>query len=387
MIYKISQLKLQCTNNTRHVQGCSFCIFTIPCHCALITNEDHFSSHVSSCNDKPTNFTKLHPVNLALLQHFFDESRLSHILGNTTFSNPVNIFLPNFTIYKNKMDHIVASDQRSHLSLKKMAARVKQQNIIYSSLAESMLDGEIKIDDNYWSLTNNIISIIAITTTFVNAILIFWLFYKFRILAAAIILYKPVKTAPTTTLMFEYVPATTPIPNYWINTLSDNLKWDHGIFVLVLIILILLIVLLYKRISCRNMHTTLCLQISDGFQCVMIPIMHLPLCPRYWEINYPNIIDNIKINGRFNPKLSVYWPDFIVRNLNTAQIQSIPSILKLTIFQAWTLKSILKHPFDAYVILVHHNIQHPLKNHRIITSSPQQTPRSNNFNLPPNLYT
>jgi hypothetical protein len=26
-----------------------------------------------------------------------------------------------------------------------------QQNIIYSSLAESMLDGEIKIDDNYWS--------------------------------------------------------------------------------------------------------------------------------------------------------------------------------------------------------------------------------------------
>jgi hypothetical protein len=44
-----------------------------------------------------------------------------------------------------------------------MAARVKQQNIIYSSLAESMLDGKIKIDDNYWSLTNNIISIVAIS--------------------------------------------------------------------------------------------------------------------------------------------------------------------------------------------------------------------------------
>jgi hypothetical protein len=52
---------MQCTNNTKNVQGCSFCIFTIPCHCALITNEDHFASHGSSCNDKPTNFTKLHP--------------------------------------------------------------------------------------------------------------------------------------------------------------------------------------------------------------------------------------------------------------------------------------------------------------------------------------
>ena len=68
-----------------------------------------------------------------------------------------------------------------------MATRVKQkQNVIYSSLAESMLDGEIKLDDNSWSLTNNIISIVAITTTIVNAILIFWLFDKFRILAAAI---------------------------------------------------------------------------------------------------------------------------------------------------------------------------------------------------------
>jgi hypothetical protein len=75
---------MQCTNNTKNVQGCSFCIFTIPCHCALITNEDHFASHGSSCNDKPTNFTKLHPYNLTLLQHiFFYESRLSHILGDT----------------------------------------------------------------------------------------------------------------------------------------------------------------------------------------------------------------------------------------------------------------------------------------------------------------
>jgi len=40
-----------------------------------------------------------------------------------------------------------------------MVTRVKQQNVIYSSLAESMLDGEIKIDDNSWSLTNNFISI------------------------------------------------------------------------------------------------------------------------------------------------------------------------------------------------------------------------------------
>jgi len=220
-----------------------------------------------------------------------------------------------------------------------MVTRVKQQNVMYSFFAESMLDGEIKLDDNSWSLTNNFISIVAITTTIVNAILIFWLFYKFRILAAAKALYKPVKTAPTTTIIFEYIPATTPIPNSWINYLNDNLKWDHGIFVLVLVTVILLIVLLYLRISCRNMHTTLCLQISDGFQCVMIPIMQLLLLPRYWEINYANIIDNIRINGHFNPKLHVYWPDF-VRNVNTTQIQSIPTMLTLKPGDNYTILSL-----------------------------------------------
>ena len=113
---------MQCTYNNKNVQWCSFCISTIPCHCPVITNEDHFASHVSSCNDKPTNFTKLHSVNLALFQHFFHESRLSH-LRNTTLPNPVNILLPNFAMYKNKIDHIIASDQQSHWSLRKMASR------------------------------------------------------------------------------------------------------------------------------------------------------------------------------------------------------------------------------------------------------------------------
>ena len=46
-------------------------VFSLFLVTALITNEDHFASDGSYCNDKPTNFNKLHPVNLALLQIFF----------------------------------------------------------------------------------------------------------------------------------------------------------------------------------------------------------------------------------------------------------------------------------------------------------------------------
>jgi hypothetical protein len=42
---------------------------------------EFFSSHVSSCNDKPTNFTKLHPVNLALLHCISVTKYMSSVIG------------------------------------------------------------------------------------------------------------------------------------------------------------------------------------------------------------------------------------------------------------------------------------------------------------------
>lgn len=348
LIYRLETLNLKCNSQNTTVPGCSFCVFKIPCHCILLSNPSNFTSKIALCEEKINDFTKLHPVNLAILQHFFDDKKLSNILANTTFTNPITVSLPEFNIYKNKMNHIFAKDENYHLSLNKLVQRVKNQNIIYSTLADSMVDGHTDLDFQQWPTTNDILSLVSIIITSINTVVLIWLFYKFKITATAIALYQPVQTSATTIPNFEFESPTTTTSSSWINVLNSNLKWDHGIFAFSFLSFLLIIVLIFKSIKRSNMHTKLCLKITTGFQCICIPIISMPLCPIFWDIQYP--IDNLSVVNYLKPKLHVFYPKFIIRNTNTLQSIVIPDTIKLNVFQACALRSMLKPPFSAYII-------------------------------------
>jgi len=77
LVYRIPLLSLTCPTSQRMIQGCTFCIIHIPCYCTLSTQELFYPAPFSSCNNRSTHLTRLHPVNLALLQHFFEASALA----------------------------------------------------------------------------------------------------------------------------------------------------------------------------------------------------------------------------------------------------------------------------------------------------------------------
>ena len=64
---------------------------------------------------------KEHPVNLALLQRFFNDTSLKHVDGDTLFENPLKAETPAFRIHNHTMTYIIAHDRKAHLSLQKMA--------------------------------------------------------------------------------------------------------------------------------------------------------------------------------------------------------------------------------------------------------------------------
>ena len=389
LIYKYDNLNLMCNDKNITVAGCSFCIFKIPCHCILFSKLSHFATKLSLCVNGTNDFTKLHPVNLAILQHFFDDTKIANILANTTFPNPVSISLPNFTIYKNKMSHIFAKDEKYHLNLKKLVTRVKKQNTIYSTLADSMVDGQIDLNFESWPTTNDILSLIAIIITSLNTVVLIWLFYKFKVIAAAIAIYQPVQSSATTLPNFKFQPATTQAPSTWINVLNSNITWDHAVFTLAFISFLMTIFLVIKSFKRTNMNTKLCLEITTGFNCVCIPIFSMPLCPTYWDVQYPNIIDNLTVVNYFRPKLHISYPNFTVRNKNTSQFISVPEIIDLNIFQACTLRSILKQPFSAYIILLHQNIKCPINNVNMLATNSdtsEQTNKRKTIVYPSTLY-
>ena len=146
ILYHTPFLSMECDKEHKMIKGCDFCIVNLPCQCTILTTEFYLAPRIGSCHNHTKEITMMHPVNLILLQHFFGNSHIENMFADTSFLKPININVPHFNMYKHKMNDILANDQKSHLSIEKMAESARQNKTIYQSLAEPLLDGDFKID-------------------------------------------------------------------------------------------------------------------------------------------------------------------------------------------------------------------------------------------------
>jgi hypothetical protein len=305
---------------------------------------------VASCRNSQ-NITKLHPVNLALLQHFFHPDILSEIIANTTFQNPISIKIPSFKIYKHKMNAILTKDKTLDLSLQSVIQRTKQDNKIYSNLAEPLLDGEIQLQSD-WPNTNDILTYIACGLTIFYTLWLMWLFYKFKTIATALALIKTTSATP----LFQYTQPTTSTETntMWNSLLQENVQWDHFTVALLVIVCILLFITIRKLFLAPTSHsdTILYLEITDGKRCVVLKVLNLPMCLAHWNIQHPSIIDNLVVVGSLFPKLMVNWPYFSFTSKLSAMAINAPGVISLSYYEAFRLRLMLKNP------TVHFCLQH-----------------------------
>ena len=138
LLYRTPLLSLECVDEHKMIKGCDFCIFNVPCKCAVSTNEYYLAPRLSSCKKYVNNTSIVHPVNLALLQHFFDNSFVENIFADTTFASPVNVTTPTIKLYKHDMSKIMVADTKAHLSLTKMATLAKKDAFAFQTLAEPL---------------------------------------------------------------------------------------------------------------------------------------------------------------------------------------------------------------------------------------------------------
>jgi hypothetical protein len=256
------------------------------------------------------------------------------------------------------MANIFADDSKYSLNLRKMANRAKKDQVIFSNLAESLVEGEVEIDDDDWPKTNDILIILALSLTSLNLIAIIWLVYKVRVLGGAILLAKNLSTVHAFTL--QYTIPTTTAPPSWSAVLTENIKWDHVVFVLTLFSFTPTILLLYKYFRIPPRNTRVCLEITTGLTCEIIEVLTLPLCPSYFNIMYPNFIGNIIITGSLLPKLTVKWPNFRLINVSTDHTINFPAKISITPFQAYRLRAILDESYCVHILILHHDIKSPI---------------------------
>ncbi|CAC5360193.1 unnamed protein product [Mytilus coruscus] len=223
-VYKLKSFPVAVTTNTSHATQ----LFDLPKYMLITHDRKFFTTLTVEQMNMCQGITPKH-CNFNLL---FESSKTTecafHIFNNDKqkIKNFCDFkFLPNSI-----SPHIDQISEDSVLIYKYdiLNLRCNDKNITVS--ADSMVDGQIDLNFEKWPTTNDILSLIAIIITSLNTFVLIWLFYKFKVIAAAIAIYQPVQTSATTLPNFKFQPATTQAPTTWINVLNSNITWDHAVF-------------------------------------------------------------------------------------------------------------------------------------------------------------
>ena len=369
LVYNSPNLALNCPKEEKVIPGCKFCIVHVPCRCSLSTNSLYFSPRLVNCYNSSTNYTVVHPVNLALLQQYFGESELNHIFADTTFLRPINMSVPAFQFYNHSFQQILANDRESHLSLKRMAKAAKQDQKIFKNLAEPLIDGRIDILSTSLTDMNSIFTFVSIGIAILCFIMCIFLIVKTRKLALAIMVLQQIPQARSQTIP-SFIYKNENVNDQSVKQSASSLEWfskefawDHASVIIASIVLILLfviLILIYKSRSCKG--STIVLELSSGGDCVVVPLLHLSLCPSYYKIS-PQLIDDVSVTSFPNCLLKIIWSHFTVTDVRTQTTINVPCSISLNWFTYYKVKKVLQQPFSAYIVLTHQRYAYVLNDY------------------------
>lgn len=360
LIYNSFNLVIDCPKYQDIKHGCSMCVMTLPCQCSITTKHWYFPPRLVKCHKQLNKTEVFHPINLALLQQFFNESKLISLAADSVFSKQVNVLLPMFNMYNHSFQERVVADQKLHLNMKKMVQAAKNDEQIFQSLTEPLLEGEINVK-SVWPDTNGIIVLCTLGLTILTTIACILSMMKIRKLSTTLLILQQTSHVRSEKLpSFVYSNPTNKIQKSTVPSISSILEWDHLILALLICITIMLIFILFIIVRRRNRGTTVLLELTSGKHCVIIPLIYLPLCPSFLNIEPPFHISNFTLSDFSSCNLKTDWTGFKIKNVLNEQSLEIQNVINLSWINWYKTSKVLKHPYMAYILLQHDGLLTPL---------------------------
>lgn len=367
MLFNTSTLILNCPLQTKQIPGCQFCLITIPCNCSITSENAYIPERLTRCHHHSVPVTKLYPVNLAMLQQFFSTDILADIEAHSTFTDTLNVTLPKFNIFNHNYSNIIAKENYEHLNLKKMIDIAKKNNIIYTSLAEPLLQSQFTASEKFpIEILLASISIVIALLALIGLIAMVLKFKRFSLLYASALL-----TTTAHASLPSFIYTTTTETQVQVDT-SDSL---YDITAFHIFIFILGIVIIYKciRICLKKTEgNLLIIEVTNGSQCVQIPLMFLPLCLQQCQFTGTcnNVLNGLTVNCKLYPSISVDYGDLKIKDKLSQRELPLPKTVTIGPFQAFKLKRILKAKFVMCLWVKHSQISTPVQ---IVNNSGQDT--------------
>ncbi len=175
-----------------------------------------------------------------------------------------------------------------------------------------------------------------------------------------------------------------PTPPTQVAQYITDYVYDPFVYISVLAIIMIIATVIYKTITKTKCHAMVHLELTTGQQCTDIPLLKLPLCPKFWNLHLGSqkMANNSIIKfqkGAF--RLYMDWEDAKFVSANTKTTFEIPKVIRVTPWQAYRIHKIINKKFYAYLWLKHTGFAYSIET----TSEANQLPVDHQ-SLYPSLY-
>ena len=387
----ISDLIFTCNRRVLKRPGCTFCMLVVPCFCSLLAGSFSFSPRLAACQERSDVSIVTNPgVNLALLQKFFNDSRLSTSNADKWYGSSLPYSIPPLHINTNKYEALTQKDHKLKMDLNSIANHMKQGKPVYRTALDAFLLTQMNnTDDSSWTLPH----LLAYISFGLSLFLSFVLFVTCQKLRTVIALAS---TAGFPAVRGMYPPLTWIDPNaptapdtpdnpltastFKVTSITPV---DHSIvgtqaFICLLLIVVLVI---HFRLIIRSLRYTseVYLEVCGTTRRVNVFLCSVAKCPGDYCIPTPSWLRTmtiIPIHWLWG-ELRLTWPYLTLKDKKTNQEVAIPRTIKLSIWETYQLRKIQKEDYTVFIKIKHGDTATYLKKpHLESTTLSPSLPRS-----------
>ena len=355
LLTNMSHVVLDCPDKARRNVTCqASCRVTVPCRCSLISDSVFLPGRIEKCQPWTT-ATILHTVNLAFLRHFFEESELSELFGNTLLPDPMQVFVPRLKILEANFSHELEIDKQARFDLAHLANLTKKDQKAFPSLAHSMVDSWQDYASGSFDWNFSLVSWRSWGLVFIGLLagisfgFSVLLSYRLRILAATVTSLSLPGRAYAIPTALNYFSSTTPSINYTNIFIfgSEHVDWtlDALVIVLLLILVLMTVVKLCRCYQKRRYEFQLYLHVGLGNSSCQIWIKTFKLQPDHYQFSATDYVDSLHVVGCIMPRLMIIWPTLRITSHVTNDVYQLPKTVALTWAQAIFLRKILRKSY------------------------------------------
>ncbi|XP_013411798.1 uncharacterized protein LOC106174685 [Lingula anatina] len=352
IISKIYNLTFECATNTT-VTGCDFCIMTVPCSCT-IKHSTFFLPPQEIC-ETSSDVEVLHPINLAVIQHFFDSQNFSHLLSHSSFSTPPIVDIPTIKLFAHNFSKFVNQDSEIQMDLKEAMKAAKKGETIFQSLTEPLLSGDLQLPKPDMAL-KEIVAYVALGLACLGILFTFSLAYKLKILGTTMLTIGQARATPAPIFVYKLTtttqPETTKFDMYEILTAEIT----PTVYFMATLMLVLSIIL-WRRCRNRKLKNCLAIEVSNQQMSEIIPLTKIQSSPNEITVRGAPLVKDITLVKGLRPKIIIQWGDDVLVQTCHAKPSSdiqLPVTVYLPLWNYLKLKRLTKVPFDVYLVVIHH---------------------------------